>query len=389
MSVARSSRIRVLHVLPDLDPNSGGPYSVMLGLLESSVYSGTVSRVLAGYSNVSALNSDLAHQPQVQAIGYGRLTGRLHGGFRLSFRILREVWRSDIIITHSFFNIPTCLALLAARILSRRRVLVPHGSLGTPDVQKHRWSKSFLMPVWSTVLHGTTIVCMSDNERNELVPRLTAGLPTVEVISPPISTPPLNSSRERLQVAKFDDFHKARRAARTMFLFAGRIDPVKNLDALVRGYSGVANESVTLVLVGSGVPQAEDHLNHTISQYTSKTPAPLIRIPWCTRGELQGLLSSVDYAVQPSLSENFGMFAAEALANGIPVLVSDKVGLSSLIESYGAGVVTGVDPESIGKGIAELMKTDSGHMRERARRLVDQELSNSVIRRAWRQLLGI
>ena len=40
------------------------------------------------------------------------------------------------------------------------------------------------------------------------------------------------------------------------------------------------------------------------------------------------------------MSENFGLSVVEAMANGLPVIVSQEVGISDIIQEHNAGLVT-------------------------------------------------
>ena len=55
------------------------------------------------------------------------------------------------------------------------------------------------------------------------------------------------------------------------------------------------------------------------------------------------VLAAASAFVLTSYSENFGVAVAEALAAGLPCVVSQGVALSAEIEKSGAGIVVGTD----------------------------------------------
>jgi len=66
----------------------------------------------------------------------------------------------------------------------------------------------------------------------------------------------------------------------------------------------------------------------------------------------------------PSFQENFGLCAAEALACGVPAIVSPHVNLAGDIEAAGAGWVTGLEPHQIEKTLKCAMN-DAGERQRR------------------------
>jgi glycosyltransferase involved in cell wall biosynthesis len=81
--------------------------------------------------------------------------------------------------------------------------------------------------------------------------------------------------------------------------------------------------------------------------------------------------------VLPSYSENFGIAVAEALAAGLPCLVSRRVALSEEVERAGAGIVVDTTPQDIAAGLERLMRDRVGLLKKSfaARTLAAKEFS--------------
>ncbi|MDE7381491.1 MAG: glycosyltransferase [Muribaculaceae bacterium] len=99
------------------------------------------------------------------------------------------------------------------------------------------------------------------------------------------------------------------------FLFVGRLVKVKNLEFLIRRF----NDHPELELTIAGFGELEDELRKIASQNIRFVGA----IP---NDELGKYYREADVMVLPSMSEPWGLVVEEALNNGTPCMVSDRVG---------------------------------------------------------------
>lgn len=86
-------------------------------------------------------------------------------------------------------------------------------------------------------------------------------------------------------------------------------------------------------------------------------------------------LSGSDIFVLSSYSENFGIAVIEAMASGLPVVVSDQVGIYNDVSNYRAGVVVSCNVNSLKDGILKVIDDDSlrGEMRNNAKALANRK----------------
>jgi len=126
---------------------------------------------------------------------------------------------------------------------------------------------------------------------------------------------------------------------RRNILFLGRIHPKKGCDLLIRAFAMLAKGEPTLHLVMAG-PDDGAHTRAGLERMAGELGVA-DRITWT--GMLQGsakwsALRAAEVFALPSHQENFGIAVVEALASGVPVLISDKVNIWREIVADGAGL---------------------------------------------------
>jgi glycosyltransferase involved in cell wall biosynthesis len=172
-------------------------------------------------------------------------------------------------------------------------------------------------------------------------------------------------------------------------LFLGRIHPKKGCDLLLTAFAGVAPRDRSLQLVMAG-PQ-ERAYTLELQSLAQKLEIPH-RITWTgmLSGDLKwGAFHSADAFVLPSHQENFGIAAVEALACGLPVLISDQINIHREIEGDDAGLVSSDTQEGtialLERWLA-LPETQRERMRAHARMCFERRFE---IRRAAQGLIGV
>ena len=91
--------------------------------------------------------------------------------------------------------------------------------------------------------------------------------------------------------------------------------------------------------------------------------------------------ADADLLVMPSIMESFGMSAVEAMAAGLPILVSDQVPLGCRVESAGAGRMVPGTIEAFTHALVELLNKPKQlkEMGRRAKKLAETEFDISLV----------
>ena len=106
-----------------------------------------------------------------------------------------------------------------------------------------------------------------------------------------------------------------------LVLYAGKFDPVKNVELLLSAFVNLNKDNVKLLLVGNGALEAQ------LKKLASSTNSSGIHfLDFKNQSYMPVLYQAADLFCLPSLSETWGLAVNEAMACGRAVLASDNVG---------------------------------------------------------------
>ncbi len=146
-----------------------------------------------------------------------------------------------------------------------------------------------------------------------------------------------------------------------VILFLGRLIPRKGADLLIEALPRIGGDKVTLVIAG---PEGEDGYVAFLRDKAQKLgvshqvrfPGPLYE-----DSQKEAYVDATVFAL-PSRYENFGNTAAEAIACGTPVVVSDRCGIAPLVDQR-AGLVTSYDSHAVAEALKLLMNNPALYQR--------------------------
>lgn len=316
-------QLRLLHVIPSIDATGGGPIEGVTRL--------AAQLKLHGHSiDVACLDDDEpnppVHAPFRRVIRLGRGAGKYRFNPKLIRWLKDHAPEYDAVVVNGLWQFHGAAVMSA---LKRRNIpyfVYSHGMLDpwfnrTYPIKYLKKLLYWLVVERWVVNRAKSLVFTSETERmlartsfpmyraNESVTVYgTAPAPTIEL------------TRKTLELANGSD-------PRKIILFLGRIHEKKGCDLLVRAFAaleGVRND-YRLVIAGP------DESGLVAQLRDEATRLGIDRdITWL--GMVKGqdkwlLIRSADVFCLPSHQENFGIAVAEALACGVPVLITDKVNI--------------------------------------------------------------
>lgn len=258
-------------------------------------------------------------------------------------------------------------------------VITPNGMLMPRALKHKRYKKMLYMRLFERALlnRANALICTDENEINGIDP---LGLICQTYLVPNgIETcqfsdlPRRGMLRKRLNITPEG----------TVILMLGRLHPIKRPDLAVQAFCEIAAKypQAHLILAGPDENSMEPNLRR-IAQNANATERVHFTGMLGT-DEVRQAYADADIFLSTSESENFGMAVVEAMAAGLPVLISEKIGISRYIASAEAGLVVALDTKEITEGLANLLeRTDKlESMGKRARTIAVENFDLAVVAR--------
>jgi D-inositol-3-phosphate glycosyltransferase len=194
------------------------------------------------------------------------------------------------------------------------------------------------------VAAADALVASTAEEAQDLIGMYDADPERVHVVAPGVDLgtfrPPVDRAALRRELGLPAD--------RDVVLFAGRIQPLKAPDVLVRALGELrrSGRPVPLLVVLGGPSGRVSALRELQALAVTEGVVDDVRFhPPVSRAALSRWFGAADLVAMPSRSESFGLVAVEAQASGTPVLASAVGGLRSVVVDGVSGrLVRGHDP---------------------------------------------
>lgn len=357
----------------------GGPVVAVTGICEATAALGAESVIVAtSLGQVPTAGDWRKVTPDEMPANAGRLDIRLFDVApprRLAFapamgRFLRaEVDGFDVVHIHSLWLYPQFAAQRSARRAKVPYVVSPRGALDPYLRQRGRARKAATNLIWQNAMlrHAARIHVTADAEA-ELIADVAPAVPR-DVIPGGIWL----DREEPGDAGRFRD-RFLDRSAGDVVLFVGRISQKKGVDVLIRAFARARRSSPDAVLAIAGPD--DEGLRPGLERLAEELGvARDVRFLGALYGQdkADALAAATVWAL-PSHSENFGNAVVEALAHGLPCVLSPQINIAAEIAEHDAAVVTPNQADGFGDALADLLADPArrsalaGRAREYARR---------------------
>ncbi len=344
---------KVLHVIPSVGLRRGGPSTMLRQLASGLAQAGVETHVAATDDDGDGRLEVDCGRPVVQnGVTYWFFPRQVRlytVSWPLNRWLARRISDFDLVHIHALFSFSSTVASYWARRRAIPYVVRPLGTLnrwGMANCRPLLKQGSFQLLERQILAHAALVHYTSELERHE------ANALSIRTRSAVIPNPVAMSSLGRCASS---DRQRSKLAGRQVILFLSRIDRKKGLDLLLRAFAVIRERfhDAVLVIAGEGNPEFVRSLQ--ADAVAMGIQDDIVWIGFVSGDVKQTALADADVFVLPSYSENFGIAVAEAMAAGVPVVVSNQVGIHQEVADASAGLVVPCDAAQLADAIMTLL----------------------------------
>ena len=378
--------MRLLHVIASIDRRGGGPAAGVESLVPQYLARGVEVDIVTLDDPRDGHGADWP--ARVHALGPGR--GRFGYAPRLRRWLQEHVADYDAVIVDGLWQYHAVAAWWALRGRSTPCFVFPHGMLDPWFKRtyplKHFKKWWFWLLFQGPALSAAAGVLFTTDEEKVLARESFRPYRVREqVVGYGACQPPAGAQQQR---EAFLSRFPALRGQR-LVVFLGRIHPKKGGDLLLQGVARAAAATQDLALVMAGPDSAGERARLEALAVRLGIDA---RVHWTgmLEGDLKwGALRAAEVFALPSHQENFGVAVVEALACGVPVLVSDKVNIWREVAQDGCGIVASDTVEGVMTQLEQWLALSADARRAMSERACRTFESRFEIGRLAERLIGL
>src|SRR5229473_2616015 len=328
--------MRILHVIAGLDRREGGPPEACLQLCRELARRGHEVSIYSTDLNLSGAPTE----ERDAAVTIKRFACKPRLRYSLSmplaFALRRDIPSFDIVHINSLYTFPTTAAAHYCRHFRVPYLLRPHGTLDPYLFARHRPRK--FVYEWLIELRNLKY------------------------------------------------------AAAVHFTAAEEMELARRSVPAIKGLVARTHDDVRLILAGPDEDNYSTRVRRWLKEEGILSKARFAGM--LTGKEKVALLHSADIFALPSYSENFGLAAVEAMASGLPVVISNRVNIWREVAGANAGIVVNCDAVALADGLvallddSELRRTMGQNGRRLVRQRYDWKIAGEQMLCVYREVLS-
>jgi len=291
---------------------------------------------------------------------------------------LRKIMRKECIeVVHAHQYTPLFYTVLAARLVSGLKVIYTEHGRFYPD--RKSWKRSLINPLLA--LGVDHLVSISKATADAMAIYDNFSRKTIKIIHNGIDysamNPIFDESSKRLELG-LDD--KCR-----IIGTAARLNSIKNIPMMIRGLKIILQQEPDTILIIAGQGEEEDQLKGLAKDLEISDQVKFIGL----RFDLAEIYPLFDVFLLTSFSEGISVTLLEAMASGVPAVVTDVGGNREVVVEGKSGILVPIDDDAMfAQQVCSLLqnKAFASLMGSYARLRIDNNFSVRKMMNSYREL---
>ncbi len=371
--------MKVLHIIVSMAPEYGGPVLTVSGLVSALAQEGIHCEIFT-----TLWKKDSADAMPSCTVPINRFDVEFSSRFWLGYSksLTKTLWDRigsgafDLVHVHEPWHYPGFVAFRGACKQGIPYVLSLHGALEAWCLRQKAFKKwVYMRMIQGHILKFADALHALTNEEMKQISEL--GYRTPVFIAP--------NGVDSSQFEYLPDISEFLAAypelsGKRVILFIGRLHKKKGLDVLARSYASLSHKfkNVALLVAGPDEDGTQKRMESILK--TSSALRGTVFTGMLTGKDKLAALACADLFVLSSYSEGFSVAVIEALAAGLPVVISRQCNFPEVSE-HNAGFVVEPDDMAVTEAISTLLSDDQlrARMGQNGRNLVREKYTWNAV----------
>jgi glycosyltransferase involved in cell wall biosynthesis len=353
-------KLKILNVLPIASRRAGGPPAFVGPAARELQQLGYQVRIVStdmalapGAKGQRALTPDELH-PLIAATDHAlypaRRPRRLAYSPPLAGALRASVGQFDVVHIHSLWLYPQYAAYSAASAAGVPYIVSPHGALDPFLRGRGRLRKRITTEAWQgRMLENARLIHVTSEVEAELIADVAPSVPRavvpLGVDLAEFSELPERGVFRRERLNGYED---------PVILFLGRLTFKKGIDLLIEAFARARRESFCRLVIAGPDDEGLEPSLRAVAERCGVTDDVAFVGPVYGRDRLAALACADIWALA-SHTENFGVAVVEAMASGLPVVISPAVNIAAEVAAAQAGIVAELTAEAFANVLRALL----------------------------------
>ena len=351
--------MRILHVIPSLAARDGGPAKAAIEICRELLRRGEHAQIYTTNADgTGCLDVPLGTPIEVGGVTvtYFPVSGSHYYKYSsaLAASLRTNISKFDVVHINSLYQFPSTAASHYCRQQGVPYIVRPHGTLDPYLYRRHSLRKRLYEAlIERRNLAAAAAVHFTSAEEMRLAKM--SGLRfsgTVAALGTEFATEPVAAENAANTIWP-------QLAGKKLLLFLSRVNFKKGLDNLARAFGEIhrLRHDAHLVIAG---PDTDGYATRVRRWLAEEGALEAATFTGMVLGERKAaLLRRADLFVLPSYTENFGIAVVEAMAAGLPVVISSGVNIWREVIAAGAGLVVEPNAPEVAQAMLTLLDNPS------------------------------